>query len=150
MASLYILEYQKRSSYELLNNTPHFTVNSTHPSITSVDGMTHNIPYDPHYEHNSQNNVPQSSRHESVPLDRDPYAPPLVIASNAFEMSTKASKTSFKAQQRNLVKHVLNPEPLPRLKPAVLGRPVHCPLYLTSSPCKVRFPYLILIVKVLG
>ncbi|CAL8115850.1 unnamed protein product [Orchesella dallaii] len=121
MATLYILEYHKRSSFEYYHNTRHLFNNShayvNHPGSPYLNDVFPNESLRP--DHASLNHYHASSSH--------PYT-----------QSTKPSKVPAKMTTPSIVKNALYSQPQPVVKPPVLGRPEHCPATVaySNSPCK--------------
>lgn len=123
MATLYILDYQKRSSFE-----HYHPINSSH-SVLNV--------------HNEGAHPPGSTHLSKTPSSIVHFQghTPLSSRSGASSQGTKLYSKVFQKQPWGAVaKHPLRPEAssTPRVKPAILGRPDSCPVYLNLSPCKVR------------
>ncbi|CAG7785964.1 unnamed protein product [Allacma fusca] len=116
MATLCVLEYQKRSNFEYYHH------NSRNYNATHANHQFGIHPDNSHLSAIEQSSFPFAANINPTSIHTQP---------------TKSPKFPAKLTQRNIEKTMLNQDPSLTAKPAVLGRPANCPLYLTSSPCKV-------------
>lgn len=127
MATLYILEYHKRSSFEYYHNSRHL-FNNTHAYINHPSSPYLNDVFSHPPLRQDQTTLMSSNHFHSA-------SPP-----HSYPQFAKPSKIPTKMATSNIVKSVLYSQPQPVAKPHVLGRPDHCPetVAYANSPCKVR------------
>lgn len=138
MATLCVLEYQKRSTFDYYHHGVR-NFNGTHLTFHSGTVLDPRVVASPPY--NPPQLLPggQHFSHEnSYPFIPTISHPSSSSSSSVTATPTKSLKFPSKHSQlyeKSVHDHV--PSLLATSKAAVLGRPSHCPAYLTLAPCKV-------------
>lgn len=133
MATLYVLEYQKRSTIELYHQKTHYYTNSSTHANTKLEPVKNPNDSLNHYSSDDKTRLSSGFHHS---LASSTLAP-----TNTQELFTKTPKLGKNSQRYyNAAKSTADSSASSssvHLNPKVLGRPAHCPSYLTLPTCKV-------------